>query len=89
MANAPARRDISDRHVKKCGLEVEVAEGRLQVMKSHASPDWYAHLCQFPTASLCRTAEAIRGIVHFEMVTFGDKWSLAELYVRVSPFAFT
>lgn len=82
VSDAPARRDISDRHVKRCGLEVE---GRLQVIKSCASPDWHAHLCQFPTASLCRTAEAIRGIVHFEIDIFGEKWSLAELYVRVSP----
>lgn len=71
MCPCPACRDISHRHVKKCGLEVVVAEGRLQVIKSCASPDWHAHLCQFPTASLCRTAEAIRGIVHFTLVKSG------------------
>lgn len=34
VSDAPARRDISDRHVKRCGLEVE---GRLQVIKSCAA----------------------------------------------------
>lgn len=45
MCPCRARRDISHRHVKMCGLEVEVAEGRLQVIKSCTSPDWHAHLC--------------------------------------------
>jgi hypothetical protein len=48
-----------------------MAEGRLQVIKSHARPDWHTHLCQFPTASLCRTGEATRSgddlIVHVEI----------------------